>query len=63
MPAPDRQDQTPEELAAGQAARERDERERAAQAPDEHDAKIHERRADKAEYLRGKLDDQRDADT
>jgi hypothetical protein len=62
VPAPDGQDQTPEQLAADQADRERAERERAADAPDEHDVRIHERRADKAAYLRGKLDDQRDAD-
>jgi hypothetical protein len=62
VPAPDGQDQTPEELAADQAARERAERERAADSRDEHDVRVHERRAEKAEYLRGKLDDQRDAD-
>jgi hypothetical protein len=60
--APDRQDQTPEELAADQARRQRVEREQAADASDEHDERVHERRAEKAEYLRGKLDDQRDAD-
>jgi hypothetical protein len=44
-----------EELRVDQARRERDARERATEATDEHEAKTEERRADRAAYLREKL--------
>ena len=47
-----------EELRAVQVDRERIEREAAAQAPDADEALAHERRADRAAYLRGKLEEQ-----
>ena len=50
-----------EELRAAQADRERLERAAAAHAPDEDEALAHERRADRAAYLRSKLDEQADS--
>ena len=55
MPA---DDPKTEELRAVQADRERLERSAAARAPDEDEARAHERRAERAAYLRGKLDEQ-----
>ena len=49
------EDPTTQELRLRQAQREREERERAGQAISEEDTQTHERRADKAEYLRRKL--------
>jgi hypothetical protein len=62
MPPPDDHDGTPAELAANQDERERVERERAAEATDDRDARAHERRAEKAGYLRQKLEDQVEAE-
>ena len=44
-----------------QADRERVERAAAERAPDEDEALAHERRADRAAYLRSKLDEQADS--
>jgi hypothetical protein len=46
---------TPEELEADQARREREERDQAADAATEEEVRVHERRAEKAGYLRRKL--------
>ena len=46
-----------EELRLDQLARERSERDRAQQAPDPEEAEQHDRRADKAAYLREKLEE------
>ena len=51
-------DPTTEELRAIQATRESEERERQAEADDEAVAKAAERRADKAAYLKEKLEEQ-----
>jgi hypothetical protein len=51
-----------EELRAVQAEREEAERERAGQSPDEREERTHERRAERAAYLRDKLDEQAEAD-
>ena len=55
-------DPTTEELRIEQAGREAEERERAdaAESPDETDQ--HERRAEKADYLRRKLEERSDAE-
>jgi len=50
------EEQKTEELKILQAEREADERERAVSALDEDEAEQHERRADKARYLREKLE-------
>ena len=55
-------DPTTEELRAVQAEREEAERELADQAPDEREERTHERRADRAAYLRTKLEEQAEAD-
>ena len=55
-------DPTTEELRAVQAHRETAERERAAESEDEREERTHERRADRARYLREKLDEQAEAD-
>jgi hypothetical protein len=62
MPAPDGHDDSPEELAADQDRRARLERERAAEATDDREVRAHERRAEKAGYLREKLEDQVEAE-
>jgi hypothetical protein len=55
-------DPSTEELRAVQAEREEAERELAEQSPDEREEHTHERRADRAAYLREKLDEQAEAD-
>lgn len=55
-------DPTTEELRAVQASREEAEREMAERAPDEREERTHERRADRAAYLREKLEEQAEAD-
>lgn len=50
-------DPTTEELRLDQFQREAAERRRAAEAPTEDETEQHERRADKAEYLREKLEE------
>jgi hypothetical protein len=52
-----RQEQQTEELREAQRARERVERDRARTTPDEQETAEHDRRADKARYLRQKLDE------
>ena len=54
-------DPTTEELRAVQAGREEREREEAALSTDEIEAQTHARRADRAAYLREKLDEQADS--
>ena len=54
-------DPTTEELRAVQADREEAERERAEEAAEPAEARAAERRADKAAYLREKLDEQAEA--
>ena len=51
-------DPTPMQLRAQQAERERDERARAAAAPTDGDERAAQRRAEKAGYLKRKLDEQ-----
>jgi hypothetical protein len=46
-----------EELQLDQLRRERDEREQAEESTDSHEAVTHERRADRAAYLKEKLDE------
>jgi hypothetical protein len=55
-------DPAPEELAADQERRERAERTQAAEAVSERETRAHERRADKAGYLREKLEEQAESD-
>jgi hypothetical protein len=55
------EDPSTEELRAIQASRESEERERQSEADDPAEAKAAERRADKAAYLREKLDEQAEA--
>ena len=55
-------DPSTEELRAVQAGREKVERELAEEAPDPREERTHERRADRAAYLRSKLDEQAEAD-
>ncbi len=50
------EEQETEELKKLQLQREADEQERARSAPDEEETAQHERRADKARYLREKLE-------
>jgi hypothetical protein len=50
------QEQNTEELKQMQVQREADEQERARSAPDDPETAQHERRADKARYLREKLE-------
>ncbi len=50
------EEQETEELKKRQLQREADEQERARSAPDEEETAQHERRADKARYLREKLE-------
>ena len=62
MGVDDGDDPTTEELRIEQAGREAEERERAeaSESPDETDQ--HERRADKADYLRRKLEERSEAE-
>jgi hypothetical protein len=53
---------TIEQLRRRQAEQERAERERLANADNEAEADRHRRRADKAQYLRGKLEERQQAD-
>jgi hypothetical protein len=53
---------TVEELRRRQMDQERDERERLADADTDADADRHRRRAEKAHYLRGKLEERQQAD-
>ena len=55
-------DPTTGELRAIQADREKEERSRAETAAEEAEARAAERRADKAAYLREKLEEQEEAD-
>ena len=55
-------DPTTEELRALQAEREAAEREMAEQAPDPREERAHERRAERAAYLRDKLDEQAESE-
>ncbi len=55
-------DPSTEELRAVQAEREEAERDMAEQAADPREEHTHERRADRAAYLREKLDEQAEAD-
>ena len=61
MPAGD-EDPTTEELRLEQAGREAEERERARAAGSPDDTEQHERRAEKAEYLRRKLQERSEAE-
>lgn len=56
-------DPTPEELRDEQAARERQERERSAEAPTTAEERTALRRADKASYLKEKLEEQAEQGT
>jgi hypothetical protein len=56
------EDPTTAELRAQQAEREADERSEADAAASEEDTAQHERRADKAAYLRKKLEERADAE-
>lgn len=53
---------TTEELRAVQADRERTERELAGEAADEREEQTHERRAERAAYLREKLDEKAESE-
>lgn len=56
------EDPTTQELRVAQIKREVEERERASAAPGPDDTDQHERRADKASYLRQKLDERAEAE-
>ena len=56
------EDPTTQELRTLQSQREAEERERAGQAISEEDTQTHQRRADKADYLRRKLAERADAE-
>ena len=56
------EDPTTEELRVDQLQRELRERERAGTSPEEDEAEQHERRADKAGYLREKLEERAEAE-
>ena len=56
------EEHTTQELKIVQADREFDERERARAAVDEDEAAQHERRADKARYLREKLEEREESE-
>ncbi len=56
------EDETTQELRLAQIRRESEEREEAERAVDEPEAEQHERRADKAEYLRRKLEEGAEAE-
>jgi hypothetical protein len=55
-------DPVTEELQVKQLKRELEEKERAEQSELEHDTETHDRRAMKAEYLRGKLEERAEAE-
>jgi hypothetical protein len=55
-------DPTTEELRIGQSRREAAERERAAEADAEDATEQHERRAEKADYLKSKLEERKRAE-
>ena len=55
-------DPTTEELRAVQAERETAERELAERAPDPREERTHERRAERAAYLREKLEEQAESE-
>jgi hypothetical protein len=57
-----REDPTTQELRLEQVRRESDERDRASGSLDEDEAEQHERRAEKAGYLRQKLEERADAE-
>ena len=59
---PDGEDPTTRELRIRQAEREEEERRQADRAPSEDETEEHERRADKAAYLREKLEERADAE-
>lgn len=54
----DRDDPPTEELRIEQSVREREERRAAEESPAAEEAATHDRRADRAAYLRSKLDEQ-----
>ena len=56
------EDPTTEELRVEQLTREAEERERAEEAPTEDATEQHERRAEKADYLRRKLEERSEAE-
>jgi hypothetical protein len=56
------EDPTTEELRVQQAQREEAEREDAEQAPSDEDTAQHDRRADKAEYLKRKLEERSESE-
>ena len=56
------EDPTTEELRLSQLRRERAEREEASNAPAPSETEQHERRAEKAEYLRRKLEERAEAE-
>ena len=56
------EDPTTEELRIEQAEREQAERESEAEAPTEEDTETHRRRADKAAYLREKLEERAESE-
>ncbi len=57
MTARGEEDETTREMRLDQIQRARDERSAAARAPVEEETATHERRAERAEYLREKLED------
>lgn len=59
---PDPDNPSTEELRAVQAEREEAEREQAERAADPREERTHERRADRAAYLREKLDEQAESE-
>ena len=61
-PGGDSHNPSTEELRAVQAEREQTERELAEEAPDELEERAHERRAERAAYLREKLDEQAESE-
>ena len=61
-PGGDPDNPSTEELRAVQAQREEAERERAAETPDPTEELTHVRRADRAAYLREKLDEQAESE-
>ena len=58
----DDRDPTTEELRLSQVERERSERERADRGISDDEAEQHERRADKASYLRSKLEERAESE-
>jgi hypothetical protein len=60
---PDGEDPTTRELRIRQAEREAEERRQADRSPSDEETEEHERRADKAAYLREKLEERADAES